>query len=251
MIRFSGEVAEPNVPTVRGKNCPFHRLVATQALCILWCRYTDRMKRVGAASHETRLPPYARSFCWPGPMSDAPSILNAIDHNDPRAASQILPLVYDELRKLAASKMAHEPAGQTLDATALVHEAYLRLVGDDPGKVLGRPRSLLCGGSRGDAANLGGKRLAQRIGSGEEEGSIKHGSTWTKSPLPSTHFGTSCSRSMARLTGSPRPTRQPPSSSNFGISPALRSPRPPTSWASRHAPLTVFGAMPVPGCAGR
>ena len=68
-------------------------------------------------------------------MSDVTSILNAIDQNDPRAASQILPLVYDELRKLAAHKMAREPAGQTLDATALVHEAYLRLIGGDPDKV--------------------------------------------------------------------------------------------------------------------
>jgi RNA polymerase sigma factor (TIGR02999 family) len=48
------------------------------------------------------------------------------------AAEQILPLVYDELRKLAAARLAHEPSGQTLQATALVHEAYLRLVGDDP-----------------------------------------------------------------------------------------------------------------------
>ena len=68
-------------------------------------------------------------------MSDLTSILSAIAHDDPAAASRLLPLVYDELRKLAARKMAHEPAGQTLDATALVHEAYLRLIGDDPGKV--------------------------------------------------------------------------------------------------------------------
>jgi RNA polymerase sigma factor (TIGR02999 family) len=68
-------------------------------------------------------------------MSDVTSILSAIALNDPQAASQLLPLVYDELRKLAARKMAREPAGQTLDATALVHEAYLRMVGDDPGKV--------------------------------------------------------------------------------------------------------------------
>jgi RNA polymerase sigma factor (TIGR02999 family) len=48
-----------------------------------------------------------------------------------RAADQLLPLVYDELRRLAASKLGHEKSGQTLDATALVHEAYLRLVGED------------------------------------------------------------------------------------------------------------------------
>jgi RNA polymerase sigma factor (TIGR02999 family) len=67
-------------------------------------------------------------------MSDVIRILSAIEHGDAGAASQLLPLVYDELRKLAAQKMAHEQAGQTLEATALVHEAYLRLVGDDPKK---------------------------------------------------------------------------------------------------------------------
>jgi len=55
-------------------------------------------------------------------------VLNAIDQGDPHAAEQLLPLVYDELRKLAAQKMAQEASGQTLEATALVHEAYLRLV---------------------------------------------------------------------------------------------------------------------------
>src|SRR4029077_18536576 len=61
-------------------------------------------------------------------MSDVTQILNAIEHGDPHAAEQLLPLVYDELRKLAAEKMAKEKPGQTLDATGLVHEAYLRLV---------------------------------------------------------------------------------------------------------------------------
>ena len=62
-------------------------------------------------------------------MSDVTRILSAIDQGDPRAASQLLPLVYDELRRLAAQKLASEKPGQTLQATALVHEAYLRLVG--------------------------------------------------------------------------------------------------------------------------
>jgi RNA polymerase sigma factor (TIGR02999 family) len=62
------------------------------------------------------------------------SFLSAIDQGDPRAAEQHLPLVYDELRKLAAQMLAREKPGQTLQATALVHEAYLRLVGpQDPG----------------------------------------------------------------------------------------------------------------------
>jgi RNA polymerase sigma factor (TIGR02999 family) len=64
-------------------------------------------------------------------MSEATYLLNAIDQGDPGAAEQLLPLVYDELRRLAASKMANEAAGHTLQPTALVHEAWLRLVGDD------------------------------------------------------------------------------------------------------------------------
>jgi RNA polymerase sigma factor (TIGR02999 family) len=62
-------------------------------------------------------------------MSDVTRILTAIDQGDPHAAEQLLPLVYDELRKLAAQKLAQEKLGQTLQATALVHEAYLRLAG--------------------------------------------------------------------------------------------------------------------------
>ena len=62
-------------------------------------------------------------------MSDVTRILEAIEQGDPKAADQLLPLVYEELRKLAAQKMAHEPAGHTLQPTALVHEAWLRLVG--------------------------------------------------------------------------------------------------------------------------
>ena len=61
-------------------------------------------------------------------MSDVTRILSQIDDGDPTAAEQLLPLVYDELRKLAAAKMAQEKPGQTLQATALVHEAYIRLV---------------------------------------------------------------------------------------------------------------------------
>jgi RNA polymerase sigma factor (TIGR02999 family) len=61
-------------------------------------------------------------------MSDVTRILAAIEQGDPHASAQLLPLVYDELRKLAALKLAREKPGQTLDATALVHEAYVRLV---------------------------------------------------------------------------------------------------------------------------
>lgn len=69
-----------------------------------------------------------------GPMSELTQILASIEAGDPHAAEQLLPLVYDELRKLAAQKMAGEKPGQTLEATALVHEAYLRLMGHDGGQ---------------------------------------------------------------------------------------------------------------------
>jgi RNA polymerase sigma factor (TIGR02999 family) len=64
-----------------------------------------------------------------GSMADVTQILAAIEQGDPHAPEELLPLVYDELRKLAAARMAAESPGQTLQATALVHEAYLRLVG--------------------------------------------------------------------------------------------------------------------------
>ena len=64
-------------------------------------------------------------------MPDVTQILNAIEQGDASAAEQLLPLVYEELRKLAAQRLAHEKPGQTLQPTALVHEAYLRLVGGE------------------------------------------------------------------------------------------------------------------------
>jgi RNA polymerase sigma factor (TIGR02999 family) len=64
-------------------------------------------------------------------MKEVTRILDAIQRGDSKAADALLPLVYDELRRLAAQRMAHEAPGQTLQATALVHEAWLRLGGDD------------------------------------------------------------------------------------------------------------------------
>lgn len=67
-------------------------------------------------------------------MNDVTRILSAIEQGDPAAAAELLPLVYEDLRKLAALRLAHEKPGQTLQATALVHEAYLRLIGSDDGR---------------------------------------------------------------------------------------------------------------------
>ena len=65
-------------------------------------------------------------------MSDVTRILNAIERGDAKATDKLLPLVYEELRLLAAQKLSHETPGQTVQATALVHEAYIRLIGDAP-----------------------------------------------------------------------------------------------------------------------
>ena len=70
-------------------------------------------------------------FCGIIRMHEVTQILNAIDQGDPQAAEQLLPLVYDELWKLAAQKLSQEKPGQTLSATALVHDAYVRLVDTD------------------------------------------------------------------------------------------------------------------------
>src|SRR3954452_17493707 len=64
-------------------------------------------------------------------MNEVTAILTSIEQGEPQAAEQLLPLIYDELRKVAAQKLAQEKSGQTLQATALVHEAYLRLVDTD------------------------------------------------------------------------------------------------------------------------
>src|SRR6266481_2977841 len=71
-------------------------------------------------------------------MSDVTRVLNCFQQGDPKAAEELLPLVYEELRKLAAHKMAHEAPGQTLQPTALVHEAWLKLAGSDRQQWRGR-----------------------------------------------------------------------------------------------------------------
>jgi len=100
-------------------------------------------------------------------VSDVTRIINAVEQGDPKAAEELLPLVYDELRRLAAQKMANEAAGQTLQPTALVHEAWLRLIGKDNIQWNGRAhffgaaaeamrRILIENARRKDAARHGG-----------------------------------------------------------------------------------------------
>jgi RNA polymerase sigma factor (TIGR02999 family) len=108
-------------------------------------------------------------------MSEVSRILTAIDQGDPQAASQLLPLVYDELRRLAARKLAHEKPGLTLDATALVHEAYLRLAGSDtPPKWDSRGHFFAA------AAESMRRILVERA---RRKGRIKHGGQRTREDL--------------------------------------------------------------------
>ncbi len=113
-------------------------------------------------------------------MTEATQLLDAIQRGDPQAADRLLPLVYEELRRLAALQLAEERPGQTLDATALVHEAYLRLLGPspDPGG------SEICWDSRGHffaAAAQAMRRIL--IDNARRKRRLKHGGGLKQVPL--------------------------------------------------------------------
>jgi RNA polymerase sigma factor (TIGR02999 family) len=109
-------------------------------------------------------------------MADVTQILNAIERGDPHAAGQLLPLVYDELRRLASQKLDRESPGHTLDATALVHEAYLRLVGASAPRIYRDRRHFFAAAAtamrrilidlarRKQAEKRGGDRLRHQLG---------------------------------------------------------------------------------------
>jgi RNA polymerase sigma factor (TIGR02999 family) len=115
-------------------------------------------------------------------MNDVSQILSAIEQGDPRAADQLFPLVYDALRQLAAAKLAHEAPGQTLQATALVHEAYLRLVAPASGEASARRDHQW--NSRGHffaaAAEAMRRILVDRA---RKKQSVKHGGGRVREPL--------------------------------------------------------------------
>ena len=152
-------------------------------------------------------------------MTDVTRILSAIEQGDPQAAEQLLPLVYDELRKLAAQKLAQEKPGQTLQATALVHEAYLRLVGGEPDAHWN---------SRGHffaAAAEAMRRIlvenARRKQADEARRRPRSASTSTQAEPPSPRpTRTTCSPSTRRSTGWPARTRKAASWSSSATSPA-------------------------------
>jgi RNA polymerase sigma factor (TIGR02999 family) len=104
-------------------------------------------------------------------MSNVTCILNAIESGDPKAADQLLPLVYEELRRLAAARMAKELPGQTLQPTSLVHEAYLRLVGNQQQQWAGR------GHFFGAAAEAMRRILIERA---RRKRALRHGGAWRR-----------------------------------------------------------------------
>jgi RNA polymerase sigma factor (TIGR02999 family) len=108
-------------------------------------------------------------------MADVTRLLDAAAAGDPTAAAELLPLVYDELRKLAAARMAAESPGQTLQATALVHEAYLRLVGAGP------PRDWNGRGHFFAAAAEAMRRIL--VENARRKQSPKHGGGWRRTDL--------------------------------------------------------------------
>ena len=110
-------------------------------------------------------------------MSDVTQLLDAIDAGDPRAADELLPLVYNELRQLASQKLRHEQPGQTLNATALVHEAYLRLV-----KPAGQIAQQWDGRGHFFAAAAESMRRIL-VENARRKGRLKHGGEWQRVEL--------------------------------------------------------------------
>jgi len=147
-------------------------------------------------------------------MNDVTSILSAIEQGDPTAAAELLPLVYGELRRLAKQRLAQEKPGQTLQATALVHEAYLRLVGNERSGGWDSRGSLLRRGGRSDAPHPGRQRPPQGGGEARRPGwSVKPSTLSTSRPRPPPRNSWPSTR---RSRGSRPTTRSRPSSSSCG-----------------------------------
>jgi RNA polymerase sigma factor (TIGR02999 family) len=141
-------------------------------------------------------------------MSEVTRILSAIEQGDPSAAEQLLPLVYEELRKLAAQRLAQEAPGQTLQATALVHEAYLRLVDAERAQHWNSKGHFFAAAAEAMRRILSITPAASRARSGAATAP-----TWTStsSPPPPPSASTTCWTSTPRWRGWRRPTRRRPS----------------------------------------
>ena len=117
-------------------------------------------------------------------MSDVTRILSQIEQGDPQAGEKLLPLVYDELRKLAAAKLAHEKPGQTLQATALVHEAYLRLVGPSSDSEKQVAEEVNLWNSRGHFFGAAAEAMRRiLVENSRQKRRLKHGGDWQRLSL--------------------------------------------------------------------
>lgn len=124
-------------------------------------------------------------------MTDLTGILRRIERGDAQAADQLLPLVYDELRQLAALRLAREKPGQTLQATALVHEAYLRLVGADPKQPWDNRGHFFAA-----AAEAMRRILVEKA---RRKGRIRHGGGFRRADLPDLEAATSANHDQILL----------------------------------------------------
>jgi len=178
-------------------------------------------------------------------MHDTTRLPSAIEYGDGQAAEQLLPLIYDELHRLAAELVAREPSGQTLEATALVNEAYLRLV--EPSRtqnwngppISSPPRRRRCGGSW---SNMPGTGVPVSM----EEAGIEYRSTTFRSRTVST-MATRLTTSLPSTrpsSGSQPRTRSRPSLSSSATSPGSQSKKPPVCWGSPELRPNATGPMP-------
>src|SRR5262249_41067304 len=162
-------------------------------------------------------------------MNEVTRILSAIEQGDPSGAEQLLPLVYDELRRLAAGKLAQENPGQTLEATALVHEAYLRLVDVDRArhwKSRGHFYAAAAEAMRPILVDRARPKRAEKPG-GRRAPAASPASPSTRRTWPPPRTPKKCWRWTKRWPGWPRPTPRRRHSSSSATSPACPSPRRP------------------------
>src|SRR5262245_58567248 len=158
------------------------------------------------------------------PMSEVTRILSAIEQGDPSAAGQLLPLVYDELRKLAAQKLAQEKPGQTLQATALVHEAYLRLVDVEKARDWSSRGHFFAAAAEAMRHTLVDRACRK---SSRKRGGTGPASNSTRRTSPPPGTPTRCWPWTRRWPGWPRRTPRRRTWSSSATSPACRSPRRP------------------------
>src|SRR5262245_33316558 len=181
-------------------------------------------------------------------MSEVTQILHAIAEGDPDAASQLLPVVYDELRQLAAQKLARETPGQTLQPTALVHEAYLRLVGEDEEQhwdSRGHFFAAAAEAMRRILVEIARQKASLKRGGDRDRIDVVDGLLAGREPRKDLWPWTRPSPSW------PRPTSRRRNWCSSATSRDCPFGRSPTSWAFPRAAQIAWWGLPRPGCTRR